>query len=199
MENNWKVYCHTNKINDKKYIGITSKELNQRFGKNGKGYIKNKGQKYFSNAIKKHGWDNFKHEVLFENLTKEEACEKEIELIALYDTTNQEKGYNVSKGGFAPMYGRKHTKETKERMSKERIGENNGFYGKTHSIETKRKESYPIMLLNTMTRFESIFEAKDFNNGRSPEPCIRGEQNSSGTDKEGNKLFWMYYKDYLDK
>ena len=145
------MYCHTNKINDKKYIGITSKEVNQRW-KNGSGY--GKSQPYFSNAIKKHGWDNFKHEVLFENLTKEEACAKEIELIVLYDTTNKEKGYNVSTGGSAPMYGRKHTEESKEKMSNKlrelgvNKGEKNWCYGKIppnkgvpHTKETREKIS----------------------------------------------------------
>lgn len=145
------MYCHTNKINDKKYIGITSKEVNQRW-KNGNGY--GKSQPYFSNAIKKNGWDNFKHEVLFENLTKEEACEKEIELIVLYDTTNQEKGYNSSLGGDLVFQGRHHSKETKELISNRmkelgvNKGEKNWCYGKIppnkgvpHTKETREKMS----------------------------------------------------------
>ena len=74
-----------------------------------------------------------------------------IELIVLYDTTNKEKGYNVSTGGSAPMYGRKHTEEFKKAMSKRlkgiplseehksKIGLANK--GRKASIETKMKLS----------------------------------------------------------
>lgn len=34
------VYCHTNKINGKRYIGRTCKDLKTRSGKNGIGYVK---------------------------------------------------------------------------------------------------------------------------------------------------------------
>lgn len=95
MSNTYSVYKHTNKINGKVYIGITVNEPEVRWGKDGGGY----SRQLFGKAIRKYGWENFEHEILFENLSQKEAFEKEIELISLYDSTNSEKGYNISKGG----------------------------------------------------------------------------------------------------
>ena len=150
-ERNYKVYIHKNKINNKVYIGITSIKPEERW-RNGHGYIK---QMLFYNAIKKYGWDNFKHEILFENLTKEEAEQKEIELIAQYNSTNICFGYNIQNGGNSVG---KFTDETKKKMSeshkglvfsqehinnlrKARKGRESGFKGKKHTYETKRKMS----------------------------------------------------------
>lgn len=67
--NLYKIYVHVNKINNKIYIGQTNrKNVYTRFGKNG---IQYKKCPYFWNAIKKYGWNQFKHIVLFENLTSE--------------------------------------------------------------------------------------------------------------------------------
>ena len=122
------VYMHINKINNKKYIGITCQKANERW-RNGKGYKIG----HFKKAIDKYGWDNFEHIILFDNLTKEEACNKEYELIKKYDTTNPLKGYNSCDGGGVTV-GYHHTKESKEKMSKARIGmykgDKNPMYGK---------------------------------------------------------------------
>lgn len=74
----WCLYKHTNLINGKVYIGITSQKPIYRWGHNGHNYI---GQEKFFRAVQKYGWDNFSHEILFENLTKEQALLKESELI----------------------------------------------------------------------------------------------------------------------
>ena len=66
---------YTNKINNKKYIGITKNTLSRRAGKDGIEY--RECPKYW-NAIQKYGWENFVCEVLEENLTPDEAKEKEI-------------------------------------------------------------------------------------------------------------------------
>lgn len=89
----YSVYVHiNNNDNNKAYVGM-SKNAKRRWG-NGKGY---KGQEKFYNAIKKYGWDNFKHIILFKNLTLKEAWEKEKEYIKKYDSIYD--GYNVHEGG----------------------------------------------------------------------------------------------------
>lgn len=95
MSNTYSVYKHTNKTNGKVYIGITVNEPEVRWGKNGKNYEK----QLFGKAIRKYGWENFEHEILFENLSHKEANEKEIELIKSYKATDRDFGYNVALGG----------------------------------------------------------------------------------------------------
>lgn len=96
MNNNFYVYCHTNKMNNKKYIGITSQKRPQdRWRSDGSGY---NGQ-IFGKAIKKYGWNNFHHEIIYKNLSFENACKKEKELIKFYNTTDKKYGYNISAGG----------------------------------------------------------------------------------------------------
>lgn len=71
----WTVYKHTNKINGKSYIGITSRKPEQRWGKNGINYGSvNKTHGCFYDAILKYGWDNFTHDILVEGLSYDEAC-----------------------------------------------------------------------------------------------------------------------------
>lgn len=107
------VYKHTSP-NGKIYIGITSQTLIQRFG-NGQGY---RHCTHFYNAIKKYGWDKFRHETLYENLSKEDAEAKEIELIALYKSNKKEFGYNITCGGSCTQ----HSEETKHKIREKHIG-----------------------------------------------------------------------------
>lgn len=92
--NNYKVYKHTSP-SGKVYIGITRQDPIKRWQR-GYGYIDNQ---HFFSAIRLYGWDNFTHEILFDNLTAEDAVAKEIELIAFYDSTDKDKGYNRDLGG----------------------------------------------------------------------------------------------------
>lgn len=110
MENLFKVYKHTNLINKRIYIGITYLPINKRWV-NGKGYKK---QQFYS-AILEFGWDNFKHEVLFDKLTEDEALEIEKELILFHKSYLPEFGYNIDMGG---KYAGKHSIETRNKISK---------------------------------------------------------------------------------
>jgi len=92
--NNYKVYIHIFP-NNKVYIGITSQKPEYRW-RNGKKYDSNK---YMNNAIKKYDWENIKHKILYENLSKEDAELKEKELIKKYKSNNKKFGYNILEGG----------------------------------------------------------------------------------------------------
>lgn len=95
-DKNFCVYVHINKINNKQYFGITGLKPIYRWGNSGKGY---KNQKIFGEAIKKYGWNNFEHKILFEHLSECKAKEIEVQLIEKYNTTNRKFGYNYSIGG----------------------------------------------------------------------------------------------------
>ena len=127
------VYKHTNKFNNKVYIGITSQKPEQRWGNNGANY---KTSPHFYSAIQKYGWDSFKHEILFTELTKEEACLKEQELIKLYNSMNKEFGYNQTSGGECCTM----SDESKLKLSQSMIGNKNGV-GHPCSDEKKQKIS----------------------------------------------------------
>lgn len=126
------VYQHKNKINGKIYIGITKQEPEQRW-RHGEGY---KSSPHFYAAIQKYGWDNFEHNILFENLTKEEACQKEQELIAKYNSMDREFGYNSTSGGDIFTM----NEETKQKISQALMGNKNGL-GHPCSEEKKKKIS----------------------------------------------------------
>lgn len=122
----YSVYMHTTP-SGKRYIGITSKNPRERWAH---GYRTNL---HFCNAIKRYGWQNITHEVLFRGLSKEEAEEKEICLIKLYDTTNPEKGYNIASGGHSNR-GYHHSEETKNKI-RERLK------GVKHTTERRKNQS----------------------------------------------------------
>lgn len=129
-ENGYIVYKHTNKINGKVYIGITRTNVELRWRSDGSGYRK---CVKFYNAVKKYGWDNFSHEILFTGLTKEEACTLEIALISKYKRENI--SYNISGGGEGCGI---MSEETKLKLSQYK-GEKSSMFGKHPSKETIEK------------------------------------------------------------
>lgn len=122
----WSVYKHTSP-SGKVYIGITGQEPKVRW-QCGNGY---RECPHFQPAIAKYGWNNFKHEILFTNLTKAEAEQKEIELIAFYKSNQREFGYNTANGGNASGT---HSEETKKLIGLK-------SKGRIPSEEARRKRS----------------------------------------------------------
>lgn len=125
----YKVYVHTNLTNGKRYVGITSQKPEYRWN-DGKSY---KCNPHFWSSICKYGWNGFSHEVLYDYLSKEEAEEKEIELIAKWRTQDREYGYNVAAGGESNS-GYHPTPETKQKI----IDARRGYHHSPETIEKLR-------------------------------------------------------------
>lgn len=206
-ENIWKVYMHTSPTG-KIYIGITKQRPTKRW-KNGNGY---KYNIHFTNAIKKYGWDNFKHEILFENLSEKEAKNKEMELIKKYNSNNREYGYNITEGGegtkglsgeLHPFYGKHLSEEHRKNLSishknsPKRITDTSVFarYGK------ENPRSKPVYCFELNEFFDCVSHAaKKYSVNRDGIiNCCNHKQISSGENKETNeKLHWIFTKDYIN-
>lgn len=183
--------------NNKKYIGIT-KQLPEKRWKCGNGY---RTQEHFKRAIQKYSWKNIQHIILFTNLTKEEACKKEIELIAKYKSNNYKYGYNVSSGGEGTI-GVKPTEESKLKNRIAHLGNQNAK-GYKHTIEAKQKMrlaklgkpniklSKRVMCIETRIIYSSVAEARRNTKINHIDQVCRGKRNYAG--KIGNiKLHWKY-------
>lgn len=195
-ENNYKVYMHICP-NGKKYIGITKRKPNKRW-QNGYGY---KTQKHFYRAIQIYGWNNIKHIILFDNLNYQQACDKEVELIKLFNTNNYNYGYNVSSGGEGNK-GNK-IKETQKNILRKALKGNKNAKGYKHTKEEKEKMrlaklgkpniklSKRVMCIETKIIYPSVADAKRKTKINHIDQVCRGERNYAG--KIGNiELHWKY-------
>ena len=93
VEKTYVVYRHIFP-NGKSYIGITCVTPYYYRWRAGSSYSH---QPKVYNAIKKYGWENIKHELLYENLPQDTTNRIEQEMIEKYDSI--ENGYNISIGG----------------------------------------------------------------------------------------------------
>ncbi len=130
----WIIYCHTNRINGKRYIGQTMQNIKKRWYDQlyGASNINsNTHDYYFSRAIRKYGKDNWDHEILEENLeTLNAANEAEQWWIGHFCSNDNRFGYNQISGGGS--YG-KLPNDIKIKISK-------SLTGIKRSSETKEKD-----------------------------------------------------------
>lgn len=195
------VYIHINNINGKVYIGQTCQKPESRWN-HGEGY---KTSPHFYKAIQKYSWNNFSHQVLFNNLTAKEANKLEQQYIQLFDSTNPNKGYNLQLGGQNGL----HSQETKEKIRQNQLGEKNSFYGKKHSEEAKAKiglsqmgnkhhAAKQVQCIETKQIFDTLTEASIWLKGNSnfrgkiSEVC-RGKRKRAGKHPlTAEPLHWRY-------
>ena len=159
------VYKATNVITGKSYIGFTSGEIKKRKYEHKRGSLRN-SPFVFHKSIRKHGWDNFKWEVIYESWDVEHCLTvMEPFFIQEYNTLVPN-GYNACVGGRKGMLGIKREPLTEEQRHNISVGTkknalkgkdhpmygtkaNDKFLdaaktsmlGKQHSVETKKKQS----------------------------------------------------------
>lgn len=146
-----KIYLLTNKINGKVYVGQTWRSFKHRFGVNGTGY---KECTYLNKAIKKYGWENFDHKKLTVALIQNDADEAEDFFINLYKSKDSKYGYNIKSGGLNG----KLSEETKKKLSILNKGENNKFFGKKHTEESKQKVSQNTKYYHSIGAYDNAKE-----------------------------------------
>lgn len=126
----WCVYVHTTP-SGKKYVGCTSRTPKARW-ENGSGYL----SQMFGRAIRKYGWENIQHEIIYSGLSHDDAMLREQQLIKQYQTNNPLFGYNLTCGGEG-MEGYIASDETKAKMSSNRQGINAHHFGKPMTENAK--------------------------------------------------------------
>ena len=185
------VYAHRNLKNGKSYVGMTSREPNERW-KNGLGY---KNNLRMWNDIQNSDWNtDWEHNIIGQSEDKQEALNIEEMFILLYDSINE--GYNIS------TYDRnsyKRTDETKKKISEALSGEKAYWYGKHFSEEHKKKIS-ESMGVNGILQFskngEFIAEYPSTHEAEKHTGCNQGNISSccKGKRKSAGGFIWKYKK-----
>lgn len=154
------IYCITNLINGKKYVGLSTKNVDDTPNYYGSGNL-------IKSSIKKYGIDNFVKEIMEETEGLELLRKLETYWITKLNT-KYPNGYNLTDGGdglfnpteevrkkiseksklrcgeFHPNYGKRRNEDTKRKISesnKKYKGEMSSMYGRKMSNETKKKLS----------------------------------------------------------
>lgn len=161
-KNTFSVYVHHHKKNGKMYVGITSRDVNERW-RNGDGYV---DCPRFYDAIREDGWDAFDHIVLASNISEKEAMIIENHLIKRFQLQDRAYGYNIKEGGTScrlseetkqkignALRGRKHSKELREKnrlahLGKKLSAEHRAAISKGNKGRTRTEKEKTAAVLN---------------------------------------------------
>ena len=137
------IYCITNTLNGKKYIGQTTKTLEKRWISH-KSESKKHENKFYR-AIRKYGFEYWTKEII-EEIENDLLNEREQYWISHFDTMNI--GYNLRSGGGQNSL---LSEESKKKISEKHMGKRMSIptefkkglipwnKGGTHSEETRKK------------------------------------------------------------
>lgn len=216
MMRSYDVYKITNKINNKVYIGITSKGISARW----KEHLWNAehGCPFkLHNALRKYGKENFTIELIDFCNSWEELTEKEKYYIAQYKSTEDEFGYNLTEGGDGTI-GRIVTDETREKIRQKAIGrevsdETRQKLSEAGKVRTEGRENYwksgnvgkktrkAVLQYTKEGNFIREFEgvnvaAKEL--GMSATTIITSLKHKNIVGSVRNPYIWVYKEEYPD-
>ena len=190
--------------------------------------LKREGNNHFNNIVNKV---SVAVNILHDNLEEEIALGLEVYYIWLYRDIIGYMLVNINDGGDGcalcgknnPMYGKnswdymdEDAKIERIKKLKERKGEKNPWYGRSHTLEAREKMSKTrkgktngknnpkaksVICLTTTKIFSTEKEGSEYYNcvRQHISKCCKGERNYCGKLSDGTKLRWMYLKDFLEK
>jgi group I intron endonuclease len=174
LKNKSGVYCLVNKINGNIYVGSSVNLIIRMMNYLNTTFLKNRKNSNMPiiQALLKYGQENFAVLII------EFVDIKDLSVKETYYITKLLPNYNVLKQGYSSI-GYKHTEatkkmlselaknrvhsdETKALISRALVGENNPFYNKNHSHESKLRmieanSAYPIYIYNSFKKLLVIF------------------------------------------
>ena len=131
------IYISTCKINNKSYIDKTIQHLSNRKRRHKYDSLCNINTK-FCRAIRKHGWNNFEWEILYDSIPVNSLNYTERLAILFYDTYNN--GYNSTLGGednnMSDIESRNKISKT---LKEYYLNKPNSMSGKIHTEKARKK------------------------------------------------------------
>jgi group I intron endonuclease len=126
------IYLVTNKINNKSYVGQSTRPFEKRW----KEHCTGNDYSLLSLAIKKYSPENFEHTIVI-TCDNKELDDYETKYIKEYQTLCPN-GYNIQSGGSK---GRTHCKESCEKMRQAKLGDKNHNFNKPRTDVCKKNIS----------------------------------------------------------
>jgi len=167
----YSIYKITNKVNNKIYIGFTSKSIEKRFQEHINSAIYHKDKIYFHNAIRKYGKEQFLLEKIDESLDRDYALNVlEPYYIKLYNSNDSNYGYNLTNGGEGAHF----TEEMRKKLSE------------------NRKEKYRLGILKNNNKGKKYDEI--FGDERSKEIRYKIKKNHYNCKGSNNSFYGKKHK-----
>lgn len=193
------IYKVTNLLNQKVYIGQTSRSVEDRWKEHlydSNNPLRDNCCNYFHNAIRKYGASSFVVEPV-------EECEnailndREVYWIRFYNSQDGCVGYNSTSGGDNCFSRCPESDATRARKSAVQLGEKNSFYGKQHTNEHRSRISTPVVAYTDDGNIYAYYvsQISAVNDGfqqRHITRCVHGRSKHHGVTETGDKLRWRF-------